>query len=133
MTLPRNTKHGIAKAILVMVDGDGNEVEMGLNPDGSLIMDVSIPGDCNVTAVEDSDSSITLIAANPSRKRIFIYNRSSSPLRLRLGAQAAEIDLHTQTLLQGESFSEAWTGAVQGIWDQDNPAGEGDCMVTEIF
>lgn len=82
------------------------------------------------TSVASSASSVTLIAANLRRKRLFIANTSTAILYLRLGGGTAtattahSIQMAANTNLELVGF----TGAITGIWASAN----GQANLTEL-
>lgn len=89
-------------------------------------------GEVTFTTVASSASSVTLIDANPRRKRMFIVNTSTAILYVRLATT-----LTTATATTSHSFQMAantsielvgFTGAVTGIWASAN----GQANITEL-
>jgi hypothetical protein len=83
--------------------------------------------------VASSASSVTIQAANTSRRKLVVINDSASAtLYLRFNASAATTANHTYQLLAGETLIEdgpgLYTGEVRGIWS----AAVGNARVTEF-
>ncbi len=82
------------------------------------------------TTVPSSASDTLLIAANPDRKGLFIYNNSDSPLHTGLGT--TPVSLSDSTLIissrSGWSLPFNFTGEIRGIWE----AATGDARITEL-
>lgn len=88
------------------------------------------PSTPTVTSVDDSTSSVTIIAANSSRKEVEFQNTSSGNLFLRKGTTAATTASggYTVKIPQDGYYRTDYTGAFRGIWDAD--AG-GSVTITE--
>lgn len=90
--------------------------------------------DPSTTAVRTTVDSVTsdtlLIAANPARKGLFIYNNSDSPLHVGLGT--TPVSLTDGTLIisshSGWNIPFNFTGEIRGIWE----AATGDARITEL-
>jgi len=94
---------------------------------------VDPPDVSTVTAVNDSATSATLVAANANRKAFVIFNASKKQMYFRFGAAAASPTDFTWTLesFRGVTFpSYTYTGAITAIWDADTATGK--ALVTEI-
>ena len=82
-----------------------------------------------VTAVADSASSQTLLAANGSRASFTIVNDSTVTLYVKYGATATSTDF-THKLLAGDTlFEDEYAGVVDGIWASD---ASGSARITEL-
>lgn len=77
------------------------------------------PSSPTVTSVDDSATSVTLIAANSSRKEVEFFNLSSANLYIRKGTTAATTSSggFTIRLTQYGYYRTDYTGAFRGIWD----------------
>lgn len=85
-----------------------------------------------VTNVSDSATSVTLIAANSSRKALVITNTSSAILYVRLAAGTASATMFTYRLPQNatQEITMPYTGIVTGVWATD--PNDGVAVVTEL-
>lgn len=85
------------------------------------------------TSVNDSATSVELIAANPLRRGVTITNDSTARLYIRLGATAATTSLYTASLGQFDLYEApaGYTGAIQGIWASDPNTGA--ARITELL
>jgi len=68
-----------------------------------------------------------LLAANPARATLNIYNDSTAVLFLALGAGAASATSYTVQVPAGAYYEKAFAGEVRGIW----AAANGAAQVTE--
>lgn len=82
---------------------------------------LSLPSTPTVSTVDDSASSVTIIAANSSRKEIEFQNTSSGSLFLRKGTSAATTASggYSVKIPQDGYYTTNYTGAFRGIWDAD--------------
>lgn len=85
-----------------------------------------VPGDVSpstptVTTVDDSASSVTIIASNSDRKEVEFVNLSAANLYLRKGTTAATTSSggFTVRIPQYGYYTSNYTGAFRGIWDAD--------------
>lgn len=81
--------------------------------------------------VSASASSVTVLAANTSRKRAVIHNDSTAKVRLKFGSTASASSF-TYALNAYETYetptSGLYTGIITGIWD----SATGTARVTEM-
>lgn len=82
----------------------------------------------DVDRVEDSATSVTLLALNAQRREAVIYNESSAALYVKFGATASATD-YTVLLASGDTLQTRYRGQIDGIWASD--AG-GAAQVTEL-
>jgi hypothetical protein len=84
------------------------------------------------TAVNDSSTAVTILAANANRKGAYILNTSSALLYLGLGATDPTSTDFTEQLFQGQSWRvpDCYTGIIKGIWATD--PNDGVARVTEM-
>lgn len=83
-----------------------------------------------VTSVNDSATSVTLLASNASRLGASIFNDSTSILYVKLGTTASAIDYSARLEPQGYYEAPAkYTGRIDGIWSSDST---GAAKVTEL-
>ena len=83
-----------------------------------------------VTTVARNAASVTLLAANSSRKGATIYNDSGAFLYIKLGATAATSSFTVR--VGSQSYYEVtgkYTGIIDGIWAS---GGGGDAKITEL-
>lgn len=83
-----------------------------------------------VNDVPSNIAATTLATSNGSRRRLYIFNDSSSVLRIKLGAGVSEADFSFYIPSQGSLELEfpAYTGIVTGIWE----TADGVAQVTEV-
>lgn len=83
-----------------------------------------------ITSVAGSISSVTLVSANPGRKRLVIGNASTAILYVRLGGGTATATTgHSIQIPSLGNYSlEGFTGAITGIW----AAANGSAQITEL-
>lgn len=106
------------------------------NGDGTYSFGTSATGAPSATAtaltnVTSSASSVTVLAANTSRKQATIYNESTSVLYLKLNSVAASATSYTVQIAPSGYYelpSPVYTGLITGIWASAN----GFARVTEI-
>lgn len=80
--------------------------------------------------VSGSASSVTVLAANPSRVAAYVYNDSSAILYLKFGVTASTTS-HTVQLAAQQMYEFSmpiYTGIVDGIW----ASATGSARVTEL-
>lgn len=84
------------------------------------------------TQVADNAASVTILAANASRKGASVFNDSSATLHLALGSTAATTTNYTVKLLTGTYYEvpAGYTGIIVGIWASD--PNDGNAVVTEL-
>lgn len=83
-----------------------------------------------VTSVNDSATSVQLLAANAARKTATFFNDSTSLLYLKFGTTASTTD-YTVKIAAGGYFElplGAYTGRIDGIWSADS---SGAVRITE--
>lgn len=113
------------------VDASGSVLGAGTNNIGDVdIASFPTSSTSTVTAVGDSASSVTLKAANASRKGLTIFNDSTAVLYIKLGA-VASTSSYTFRAVQYAYYEVpfGYTGIVDGIWASD--AG-GQALVDEL-
>lgn len=85
-----------------------------------------------LTSVNDSASSVTLLASNAARKGAIIVNDSAQTLYLKYGATASPTSV-TYKIGPGVTWempvAPVYTGIIDGIWDAD---GAGAARITEL-
>lgn len=83
------------------------------------------------TTVNDTDSSVQLLAQNVNRMQAFITNTSSAVLYVKLGSTASATSF-TVRLVQNATFEvpQHWMGVISGIWASD--PNDGVAVVQEI-
>lgn len=82
-----------------------------------------------VTSVNDSASSVTLVAANGAVRERIIQNDSSSVLYIKFGTTASATD-YTVRLAQNEILVTSYQGRIDGIWSSDS---SGAAKITELL
>lgn len=98
----------------VAIKGDPATGRMLVNVTGTT--NPTPPSTPVVTAVGDSITSGTLVAANTSRKEVEFYNGSSAILYLLKGTGTASASNYTVQLNQGDYYGSDITSAFVGIW-----------------
>lgn len=114
---------------------DGTELVAIVNPDGSTIgvggvisTNTTIGTTGTATQVASSATSVTLLAANSSRKEAIIFNDSTSVLYVKFGITASSTS-YTVQVQPGDSWIEdRYAGRIDGIWTSAN----GNAYVTEV-
>lgn len=82
-----------------------------------------------ISAVAASITSVTLLAANASRKGAIIYNDGSSTINMKFGAVASSTSFTVKILSQTYyELKVGYTGVIDGIWLLAN----GNARVTEF-
>jgi hypothetical protein len=83
-----------------------------------------------VTTVADSATSVTILAANGSRKSAEVYNDSSATLYLLCADDTASATSYTAKMIPGAFFVVpfGYTGILKGVWSS---APGGYARVTE--
>lgn len=81
-----------------------------------------------VQTIASSTASTTLASADPLRRTLSVYNRSTNPLYLKLGASATTADFTLMMVASGyyEIQNPVYVGDVTGIWGAAN----GNALVT---
>jgi hypothetical protein len=105
----------------------GSEAVPVTNPDGSTIGQVASSTD-TLTNVSGSASSVTLKAANSSRKKLIVFNDSSSNLYIKYGTTASASSFSYKLAPYDTLEEQTWTGLVTGIWD----SATGAARITEL-
>lgn len=84
-----------------------------------------------LTNVGDEIVSTQLVAANTSRKGLYIRNDSTSPMNIAFGSAASATNFTLRLAAQGyyEMPLPIYTGALYGIWDLD---GGGAARITQL-
>lgn len=98
------------------------------NP-ASVTVTPSTSATATPTSVGASISSVSLLAANSSRKGTTIWNNSSANLYIELGATATTSAFTARVSAGGYyEIPFTYTGAISGIWDAAN----GSALVREF-
>jgi hypothetical protein len=89
-----------------------------------------------VTTVANSNSSVTILAANSSRKAYIVCNTSNKDLWISAGATASNTNFYaTVPAAAGTVYScfkdtiPGYTGAITGVW---NASGTGNAIITSF-
>lgn len=85
----------------------------------------------NVTSVNASTSTVTLLSSSDNRMGVIICNYSTSPLYVKLGT-GASLAVHSYRLAAYatlEFMRPVYGGIVTGIWEVAN----GNANITEIY
>lgn len=86
----------------------------------------------NVASVDQSDTAVTLLAANPSRTGVMIFNEASAALLVKFGtgASASSYSVRLAQYQYFESMEDIlYTDVITGIWES---AGASAAKVTEF-
>lgn len=87
----------------------------------------SVPS-ANETQVASSATNVTLLASNPARREVIVYNASTAVLYIKFGATASSTS-YTVQLAAGDTFvDDHYSGRLDGIWASAN----GFAYVTEV-
>lgn len=90
------------------------------NSDGTYSLKVTDAGDdfssTTNTNVAASATSVTLAAANSSRKELTIWNDSQATLYIKEGTTASATDFKFKLLPDDYYYTNNYTGRVDGIW-----------------
>ena len=92
---------------------------------------IGCQGPSTVSTVGASITTVTIVAANPDRCSLLIFNDSTSTLRIKWGMGASLNDYTLQISGNGTYTMEppvVYTGIITGIWDTAN----GDAHITEV-
>lgn len=133
-----NTLLSRLKAIADKIPGLGSAASAGALPvviasDQAVIPTQSKGASASATVarVASSASTGTLLAANANRRRVILYNESTSDLYIKFGATAS-VTSYTTKLGPGDNYESPtdwiYTGVIDGIW----AAANGACQVTEL-
>lgn len=99
---------------------------------GSLSIDPTTSATGTQSSVNDSASSVTLLALNASRKGFIIFNDSTEILYVKFGATATTSDFAAK-LQPGDYYEPpagfAYTGRIDGIWANN---ASGAARITEF-
>lgn len=83
----------------------------------------------SVSAVASTVGTVTLLASNTTRRAASIYNESTQPLYMKLGASATTANY--TLMIVGSGYYEVpapiYTGIITGIWKTSN----GQALVSE--
>lgn len=84
------------------------------------------------TQVADTASDTQLLAPNPRRKQVLIFNDSSAALYIGLGTTAVTTSDYTVRVAQYGLFvvGDGYDGEIRGIWASD--PGDGAARITEL-
>lgn len=102
---------------VAILDQNGNQV-------------TPVASTATLSNVSGSASSVTLLAANTSRKMAMFYNDSTAILYLKFGATASTSSFTVKLMPEAyyEMVSPVYSGLIAGIWD----SATGACRVTEL-
>ena len=100
------------------------------NGDHVTGFDGSRPANAAITAVATSTTSATLLASNPARRQVFIYNDSGKDLFVAFAATATSTAFTVVIGKQNQWSSEmnSYTGEISGILS----SGTGNARITEV-
>jgi len=107
----------------------------GLKVDGSAVVQPVSYGNAGTATVAPVPAAATttlLLAANPNRKAVIIFNDAATPLYVKFGDGVSGSDFSVK--LQGQTYYEVpqpvYNGDLTGVWDGTPPTGF--ARVTEI-
>jgi hypothetical protein len=106
---------------VAVVDGSGNHLT-GFDP--------TRPATATITSVAASTTSVSLLAANASRRRVVITNDGNATLYIAFAATASTTAF-TYVVAKGQVFDgplNDYTGDISGIWSSVS----GNARITEI-
>lgn len=93
---------------------------------------LAVNAQANITSVNSTASSTTILAANGSRRGVTIHNTDSYTLLLKYGATASASSYSVP--IKPDTFWEmpdpVYTGRIDGIWLGD---GSGAAIITELL
>jgi hypothetical protein len=116
-------------SLLISAHGGPGVLASYANVSGSVVKEIR-SSSSSVTSVNDSASSVQLLAANTSRLGATIFNDSSEALYVKLGTTASTTDFTVKVAADG--YYEVpfnYTGRVDGIWSADST---GAARITEF-
>ena len=111
----------IRASAVAVVDTTGTQLS-GFDP--------SRPSTATISSVASSATSVTLLVANPARRRVVIVNESSKTLFVAFAATATTA-AYTVSIAGNATYSgplNDYTGIITGIWSAVN----GNARITEI-
>lgn len=120
-------------------DGGGEFVPLQTDANGKLLSTVSVsasdgPTTGTISSVSGSASSVTVLAANTSRKGATIFNDSAATLYLALSDTTASTTVHTVQVAASGYYElplndgGVYTGRIAGIWS----SATGSARVSEM-
>lgn len=126
---------------VALVDANGDQlVTIDTNVTGTVDVNVTnaevpvtfaAPSTASLSQVASSNTSVTLLAANPNRKKFIIYNGSGKTLYVAFSATATttafSLLVSSKTLYESELND--YTGVISGIWNGNDPNG---AVITEL-
>ena len=108
---------------------DGSGVTQPVSIAATVATKEARASSASVASVNDSATSVTLLASNANRLGCSFFNDSSSDLYLKCGTTASTTDFTVKVLAGGYfEMPYHYTGRVDGIWSSDST---GACRVTE--
>lgn len=116
-------------AVVASASATGDYNEIRVDQYGQLVTTPGVSGTDTITRVTASATSVSLLAANTSRKGAIFYNESTAILYLKYGTTASNTSYTVQIAAGGyfELPSPVRQGAIDGIWSAAN----GAVMITE--
>ena len=91
------------------------------------------PSTATVTMVPRTNSSVTLLEANPQRRGAIVVNSTGVTMFVKLGAGASQTEyakrLDAGTAVEQWEIPFSYTGLVSGVWASN---GAGNAIVTEL-
>lgn len=113
------------------MSADGDAVHLWADRRGALHTVPGAAGTATLTNVNDTASSVQLLAANTSRKGAIIHNDSTSDLLVKFGTTASATSFTYRVAAGGtlELPQPIYTGRIDGIWTAD---ASGAARITEM-
>lgn len=99
---------------------------------GTVTTQSKVSATATLSNVNDSATSVTVLAANANRLGAMFYNDSTVALYLKMGATASTTSFTVKIASQGYyelPTTSVYTGILDGIWDSD---ASGAVRVTEL-
>ena len=112
----------------------GEDVSAGVlrriqvNTSGYIVSAPSSSSTATLANVSGSASSVTLQASNTSRKKLTIFNDSSTNLYIKYGSSASSTSFSYKLAPLDTLEEQTYTGIVTGIWD----SATGAARMTEL-
>lgn len=134
--------------LMAVLDSAGNVKNLALNADGELlahdskvidavnalkaavISGATAPTSSTITSVASAVANTPILAANPDRKGVCVFNNSAAVLRLALGDVDATV-IYSVAVQPGDTYllgNGDYTGIIRGSW----VAANGNAFVTEF-
>ena len=117
----------------ILFDVQGNPIKVILDA-GEYRLGVESRNKCSTiatrTSVNSTASDTLILAANPDRLGLILYNNSNSPLHIGFGSTPASLTDFT-LIISAQTIQDTfhdWCGEIRGIWEAAN----GVVYITEL-